>query len=428
MKDSKKRKGISPRTKKVKQKKRIKIKKKKVLKALVIPFLVITMIIFGVSLRSALNIKELETQSGWVGELAELEGDEEEVEEEEINTVLSILDHEDNLDYIVLMNYTRNKGLDGEKDSDTGYDDITGIILPSNTYVEVENGTESNGESNDESRKTLKEVRSREDPGFLLNILSKNFEINFHNLVEVNTELAEILADTLALPEEIDLSTLKTTASKEIDEDEVINRFLVKEEVLLEIIDAYMGEAGFWNRSSYLNKIATKTETNLTWEESERFLTALKEIFSKEDEIYLLPGAEEKIEEETYWVMDHEESRNLIEEVFFPDQMVYREMTSEDVSVEIISYGRGEKAQNVKETLNEKGFVVKSVEELEDKEHGKKGKLKEAKINHDSILVISRTGPENAAKMVALEVDGANLLNKPDPDSQVMVSVIIGDN
>ncbi|UMZ72887.1 LCP family protein [Natranaerofaba carboxydovora] len=392
-----------PRSKKYKGKKRVKIKKKKLLKALLLPVVIFSIIFMGLSLRAALHVNDLETNSNWTKELASLDEEENDEMTTGINTVIANIDLDGKLDYLLLINSEK------KEDNKSELTDIDCILIPGKTYLEVPG----------QGRATLKEAYEWGKEPLLLDTLEEKLNLPLHNFIKINPLLVEKLNEKLAL--EIETSAFEPETG---EDDKILERVYNKEDIIVSIREKYLEKSSFWNRSGYLNEIADYIETNMTWEQAGLYLEAIDEILSGDDKISLIPGQAKSMEGSSYWMLDHENIDEFIGSTIL-DNYIGRDLEPEEITVEVIGLNQ-EYAENIKDHLSEKGFMVKNVEV--DNNNNQNINTTIDTEDTDSNLVISRKKPKCAAKAVALEVEGANLLNEPDPESSVMVTVIIGEN
>ncbi len=219
------------------------------------------------------------------------------------------------------------------------------------------------------------------------------------------------------LGEKQDLRSRGPTAYYPVGPERGINRLVGEvrswEREALTFAQELIGETPFWRWPALIKETRDLYETNLSWREITALMRAAPDYsLPAERQIHLPPGTWQGTEEgETpLYVVD---PRGL--ETFLEYMRLGRSLRArEDIIVEVLN-GSGVPglARRTAEYLEGEGFTVVNVA---DADH----------FNYENTRVISRLDDVTPAKEVAVLIQGAQLLRETVPETEVMVTVILG--
>lgn len=167
----------------------------------------------------------------------------------------------------------------------------------------------------------------------------------------------------------------------------------------------------FWKWPGLVRMAAPYLDTDLSWREIKTLREQFEEYTFAAVNVFRLPGSEEVRDGSLYWVVEKE----LIEDVVAMLNEGYLVMPDE-VKVEVLN-GSGIQgaASRVAQLLEEEGFVITYTGNADH-------------FDYVDSQVIALDESVNKARAVALHIPGAIMLQRPEPEGQAHVRVIIGRN
>ncbi len=393
------------------RKKKTKIKKNRIL---VLVVLIVIFFFVGFGTRYMISGGTLQAESDWVNKLSSQES------YDYRNTMVSVIDRENNiLKYVLVINQSDPDQPEGQE--------ISALYIPGQTYFNTP-GNEV---------ETLMESY-HEGAGSLVNITEDYFDLVVHDYVQLSQSIFEHLSTQLELEHDIDLNQVSTTATElleaELEMTQVENseesspekeeisqltdnleeKICVNLDAVINFRNQVADESSILNRPAIRSFIGDNLVTNLDWEELDQLVEQVQPELAEENlSVHMMPGQVEEVDEQQYLIPDHDELEMIVEQNFL-EEVEYEE--HDEITVEILDgYGDERVVGEMENLLEEKGFQIVGTGEADS-------------FDYRSTQVISRTDSIDAARQVALEVEGADLLQEREQDSEVMVTVIIGEN
>ncbi|ACB84131.1 LCP family protein [Natranaerobius thermophilus] len=373
-----------------KRRKRTKIKKNRLVAVLV---LVILFFFAGFVSRYLLIGSTLKTEANWVTALASQDT------QEYDNTMISVINRENNLlEYVVIINQQQAES-DFQEPKDLNL-----LFVPGETYLDTPgNDIETYMES------------YHDGVGKLLQTTKEYFGISIHNFIQVDQRTFEHLNHQLELEQQIELEELGYKfLDSGLERDEFQTKFNDTMESLVSFYLQVRNELGLFNRPAIRSYVGDKVETNLTWEELTEYIELYNNAFENEAfNLYTIPGERDQVNDHEYLVLDNDDLGIMVEQYFSGE---VGSIPQEDITVEILNgCGIDGAATDLKSELEDQGFQVVRIGNADH-------------FEYQSSQVIARTDLIEAAKEVALEISGADLLHDQQDDPEAQVTVIIGEN
>lgn len=188
---------------------------------------------------------------------------------------------------------------------------------------------------------------------------------------------------------------------------------LERRRLLLSALAARVAESSWLQRLTTLNSIAPLLTTNMSWRKLLTTIEALRDVsFNEAAKILELPGSEQIALEGTYWKADDKQLPGLVS--WLGDDI--SSLPRSGITVEVLN-GSGIRgiAALVSSMLSAEGFTVVRSGNAD-------------RFDYPVSMVISRVSLVDGAREVAALIPGADMRKEEIPGSDIMVTVIIGQN
>lgn len=302
---------------------------------------------------------------------------------------------------------------------DTFNETLSLLYIPGNTMIEVEN-------SSPEALGRL--YPDLDEPAFIEQVQELT-GISVHHYAALNYQGIIVLGDYLGGVEKSELGgeegggALLPREKKRLSGFELYRYFLTadhseppweqlnRQQRVLAGLWNKMEQKKFWHWPKMIKLLSPYLETDLSWRE----LTALREQFAEykftEMRQLVLSGKEEVIDGCLYWVPDVESLKDIVRLL----NEGYLVIPSE-VKVEVLN-GSGVEglAVEVAALLQQEGFQVVKTGNADH-------------FDYAATQVIALGEVVDKARAAALYIPGASMLHQYDPEAQIDVTVIIGQN
>ncbi|TZE82230.1 LCP family protein [Calorimonas adulescens] len=210
--------------------------------------------------------------------------------------------------------------------------------------------------------------------------------------------------------------------------DQDLGRIKTQQLFVKAFIDKLTSPAAVLNAQKILKTINEYVETNMTPSEALSYVDdALK--VGKNIKMYTLPGEPKYIDGISYYVMDEEQAKELLQEVNVEnndknsdlqngalDAIKKYGLDPSGIKIEVLNGGAPpNSATEVGNMLKDYGFDVKRISNISGTEYS-------------STQIINRTDNTDIGKMLSEVIGDSVIINDPDPSLGVDVTVIVGKN